>query len=170
MHKPIFTDKGATFDETQRHRYKLWRTWGEGGRLAHFIMLNPSTADAAILDPTVTRCLGFALAWSCDGLVVTNLFALRSTDPRALYSEEDPVGSDNDAYIRAAADRCDINVCAWGVHGAYLDRGRHVAELLQAYRPQCLGVTKDGHPKHPLYLKSETELVAYAPALVGELA
>jgi hypothetical protein len=170
MQKPVFIDKGATFDKTQRYRYKLWRTWGEGGRLAHFIMLNPSTADAEVLDPTVTRCLSFALAWSCDGMVVTNLFALRSTDPRGLYAVDDPIGGGNDAYIRAAADRCDINVCAWGVHGAYLDRGRTVAELLQPYRPQCLGVTKAGHPKHPLYLKQATELIAYAPMLVEELA
>jgi hypothetical protein len=170
MHKPIFIDKGVIFDYTKRYRYKLWRTWGDGGRLAHFIMLNPSTADAEILDPTVTRCLRFALAWSCDGLVVTNIFALRSTDPKALYAEEDPIGDDTDAYVRAAADRCDINVCAWGVHGAYLDRGKIMTELLQPYQPKCFGVTKDGHPKHPLYLKHDTELVAYTPTLVEELA
>jgi len=170
MRKPLFVDTGVIFDYTKRYRYKLWRTWGDGGRMAHFIMLNPSTADDKVLDPTVTRCLSFALSWSCDGMVVTNLFALRSTDPNALYDEEDPVGDDTDNYIRAAADRCDINVCAWGVHGAYLERGRAVAELLRPFNPKCFGLTQAGHPKHPLYLKSTTELVAYAPVLVEEPA
>lgn len=47
-------------------------------------MLNPSTADAEIDDPTITRCIGFAKSWGFGGLMVGNLWAYRATDPKEL--------------------------------------------------------------------------------------
>lgn len=157
----VFTHSGATFDATERYRYMLERDWVKHPkRLCNFVMLNPSTADAKVLDPTVTRCVGYARDWGYDGLIVTNIFAFRSTNPKLLRAVDDPVGPDNDAAILAAAYRSELVIAAWGTHGKLDGRGRAVAEQLrQAMQSdlKCLGVTKHGHPKHPLYLCRDTQ-------------
>jgi hypothetical protein len=144
---------GATFSRRRRHRYALWRTWDVGG-LCNFVMLNPSTADETANDPTVARCVAGARRWGFGGVVVTNLFALRSTDPAGLRGVRDPVGPGNDAFIAAAARRARLVVCAWGNRGTYLGRSRDVLALLAdlGATPFCLAVTRHGEPAHPLYL------------------
>jgi hypothetical protein len=94
---------------------------------------------------------------------VANLFALRATDPRELYKAADPVGPENDAHVRAAAEQCHPVVCAWGVHGGLRLRDERVGRLLVdvGVPVACLGTTKDGHPRHPLYVAAKTELVPY---------
>jgi hypothetical protein len=149
----------ATFSVDRTYRYHLHRGWGDGPSCV-FLMLNPSTADAFVLDPTVTRCVRFAKRWGAGSLTVLNIFALRSTDPRGLYSHPDPVGPANDAVIREHTTGAGLVIAAWGVHGAHLDRAAAVARALAAagVNLQCLGVTKDGHPRHPLYVKGGTPL------------
>ena len=155
---PEFTSKGATFGPDRIYRYMLWRKW-EGGNQQDcvFIMLNPSTADEDVLDPTVTRCVGFARDWGYSGLIVANIFALRATDPRVLIRAAEPVGPDNNKVLAVATARSNCIICAWGVHGKLNDRGQAVLALLSGRTLECLGVTKNGHPKHPLYLKRDTQ-------------
>jgi hypothetical protein len=118
-------------------------------------MLNPSTADAEKLDPTIRRCLRFSQAWGYGGMAVVNLFALRATNPRALYQSEDPVGPENLRYLQEATGGAGGVVAAWGAHGAYRGQGKVVHDLLfgssgaMAYH---LGLTQGGQPRHPLYL------------------
>ena len=118
----VRADSGAKFSPCRTWRYLLWRTWGDPDRRAMFVGLNPSTADETQDDPTVRRCLGFARAWGFGGLMMTNLFGLRSTDPRGLLAVDDPVGPGNDAAILAQARRCPLVVLAWGNHGRLDDR------------------------------------------------
>lgn len=144
-----------------RYRYSLTRQWGaDPARRAVWIMLNPSTADATVDDPTVRRCLGFSRAWGCDSLEVVNLFALRATDPRELRTAVDPVGPENDGALRDAVDRGDLVVAAWGAHGVLHGRA---AAVRAVFGPEvrCLGVTKAGMPRHPLYVRSGTPLTAF---------
>jgi hypothetical protein len=138
----------ATFSPCRTYRYALTRVWAPGRPLAAFIMLNPSTADALDDDATIRRVSGFARSWTAGGILVLNLFALRATDPRQLRQHPDPVGP---------------VVCAWGVHGVLADRDQRVLELLRArcVRPLCLGTTKDGHPRHPLYVPGSTPTTDY---------
>jgi hypothetical protein len=145
----IGESSGAIFSPCEIYRYRLWRRWGKGPHCA-WIMLNPSTANEIDNDPTIRRCIGFARAWGFSGVEIVNIFALRSTDPRGLLQVEDPIGPDNDRHIREAAVRADMVIAAWGVHGELRGRGAAVRAMLGDVR--CLGVTKDGHPKHPLYL------------------
>lgn len=170
MARMDYTNQGATFDAERVYRYKLWREWGGGSLTAWrhvlWIMLNPSTADEHVLDPTLRRCQGFALEWGFDGFEVCNIFALRSTDPKALYKHDDPVGPDNDRVIIESAIAADCVVVGWGTHGKYSRRGADVTAMLERYQiaVQCLGTTADGFPKHPLYLSCATPRQLFRPA------
>ncbi|RMH11354.1 MAG: DUF1643 domain-containing protein [Planctomycetota bacterium] len=152
----------ASFDRTGQYRYTLSRRWSQGPRRACFCLLNPSTADARRNDPTVRRCIGFAQEWGFDALEVVNIFALRATDPRELARHPAPIGPGNDRAIRRAAHRADFVVLGWGAHGSRFDRGRQVAQMLQIHcQLHCLGLTAEGHPKHPLYLPRSTQPIPF---------
>ncbi len=153
------SDRGAAFSPCGRYRYGLWRRWG-AGQAALFIGLNPSTADAEIDDPTVRRCMRFARDWGYAGLLVANLFGLRSTDPRGLRGLRDPIGPDNDAWIARYQEQAGLVVAAWGAGGALNGRDRAVLAMLKT--PRCLGKTKAGAPRHPLYIAASTRPRAYA--------
>lgn len=160
----------ATFDAapymSRVYRYSLGRVLDQkSASTCAWVMLNPSTADAFADDPTIRRCIGFARAWGYDRTIIVNLFALRSTDPRALYSAEDPIGPLNDGAIRGVASTADVVVAAWGKHGALHNRGRQVARLIaEAGRPLCcLAMNKDGSPAHPLYQPGRRVPLSWAP-------
>lgn len=145
---------GAVFSVDREYRYRLWREWSTGEGTCTFVMLNPSTADECILDPTVRRCVGYAKDWGYQRLEVANIFALRSTQPRALYGVADPVGPENDDAILGACRGARIVVAAWGDHGKLRDRGETVLAMLKSYGIAVyhLGLTAGGRPRHPLYL------------------
>ncbi len=153
------------------YRYSLTRSWFQADTpkgdktFCLFVMLNPSTADASLDDPTIRRCVGFASRWGYRHLSVVNLFALRATDPTALYavSPSYAIGGDNDAHIRMHAKAADLVVCAWGSHGGLRNRDREVKKILleeAADRVMALGWTKGGQPRHPLYMSSVAEPVS----------
>lgn len=144
----------AVYSDCENYRYSLTRVWEPAGRKAAFIMLNPSTATEVQNDPTVERCERRARALGFGAFNVTNIFAWRDTDPRKMRKAADPVGLANDQAIREACDWADQIVAAWGTHGAHLERGASVETLLRATGLPVyhLGLSKAGHPKHPLYI------------------
>jgi hypothetical protein len=156
---------GATFSPCRRYRYTLWRQWDERPPAA-FIMLNPSTADETANDPTVERCQRRAQAMGYGGIRVANIFALRSTDPRALYTAEDPVGPENDHALLTLAQGVSLVICAWGSHGRHQGRGVAVRALLHAHDIplHVLRLNQDGNPQHPLYIGYDV-----APVLWGSV-
>jgi hypothetical protein len=151
----------AVFSADGRYRYMLTRLWGSA-RPAVFIGLNPSSATADANDPTITREIDFARRWGCGGLIKANLFGLVSTDPAGLLEVPDPVGPENDMWIRNATLTGSPLICAWGTgstggpHVVRLRRAREqkVVDALRAARLvlSCLGRNADGSPCHPLYL------------------
>jgi hypothetical protein len=151
---------GAVFDLSGKYRYTLWRVWRTDAPRATFIMLNPSTADAYKNDSTITRCIAFASTWNFGSLEVVNLFAYRATHPRELFNADDPIGPENDSYLLRAIARSSCIVAAWGTKGTLLGRDLQVLQLLGCCHASCLGLTKEGHPRHPLYLKGNTSLMA----------
>jgi hypothetical protein len=157
-------EASAVFSEDMTYRYKLTRTWGTSGTHAVWVMLNPSTADARQDDPTIRRCTAFTKAWGLDGLVVVNLFALRATDPVELLGHPAPVGEANDRFIRDAVHPWSVVVAAWGTHKIAAARARAVLGILTAQTDAvgCLGVTKDGRPRHPLYVPATHALERFA--------
>ena len=144
----------AVYSDCERYRYLLTRVWNADGRKALFVMLNPSTATEVQNDPTVERCERRARTLGFGAFRVTNIFAWRATDPRDMRAAKDPIGPENDAAILGSVPWADQIICAWGTHGAHLDRGPEVERLLKATDRDLfhLGLTKAGHPKHPLYI------------------
>jgi len=149
------SEAGARFSRCRRWRTLLWRRWDAGRPVANFLMLNPSTADEVQLDPSCTRARVYAERWGFGALIVTNLFAWRATDPGEMKVAPDPVGKGNDAAILAAAREAALLVCAWGNHGAHLERSRRVVSLLRsaAIGLHVLKMNGGGEPAHPLYLR-----------------
>ncbi len=143
-----------------RYRYSLTRTFFTGRGRVLFVMLNPSTADAEIDDPTIRRCIGFARRWGFQELAVANLFAWRATDPRELRQAVDPVGPENDRHLMRLSGCADAVIAAWGARGNYHNRAAEVLGLLEG-AIEHLGLTKQGHPKHPLYLRADVGREVY---------
>lgn len=144
----------AVYSDCERYRYSLTRVWDGAGPRALFIMLNPSTATEVQNDPTVERCERRARALGYGAFRVLNIFAYRATDPRDMRRADDPVGPGNDDAMLEGLDWGTDVICAWGTHGAHLGRGPEVAALLRATGRELrhLGLSKEGHPKHPLYI------------------
>ena len=144
----------AVYSDCEHYRYALTRVWDEAAKRITFVMLNPSTATEVQNDPTVERCERRARTLGYGAFRVTNIFAWRATDPKDMRAAADPIGPANDAAITEAAQWAGAAICAWGTHGAHLDRGPEVAEILKQTGVSLyhLGLSQAGHPKHPLYI------------------
>lgn len=145
--------KGAILSTGRKYRYVLWRNWDTGSGNVMFVGLNPSTADETEDDPTIRRCIGYARDWGFGGIYMLNLFAYRATKPKILNGVEYPIGPMNDKFLEKYHKLARLSIACWGNHGAYHNRGRDVIEKLGAENLSCLGVTQEGQPRHPLYLK-----------------
>jgi hypothetical protein len=159
----LFANGDAIISHCGRHRYLLTREWASGPT-ATFIMLNPSTADASNDDPTIRRCIGFAKREGCGRLAVVNLYSMRATDPRDVSRAMWPNGPDAIQHLGDALDAADGPViCAWGADPVAIGRRDLVLGMIRdaGKRPMCLGMSKGGSPRHPLYLRSDAPLVPF---------
>lgn len=154
-----------------RYRYELRRWWGDTDKdgWCVFVMLNPSTANADIPDPTMTRCVNYARAWGFGGLIIVNLFAFRATDPNAMCKAENPIGIENDCYIDEALRVGRRVVVAWGDHGRFRFRGREVIAriLAMGIEPLCFGLTNLAQPRHPLRQRNDAELIPVTRGMIS---
>jgi hypothetical protein len=146
--------------DQKQYRYILRRIWDKELPAFMFLMMNPSTADIEVDDPTVARCQAFARRWGGGSLYVTNTFAYRATNQRDLLAASDPIGPDNDRHILAAARRVTRIIVAYGQpHRALRQRGLDVCSLLRrnGHDLHALKINADGSPRHPLYIKGEVK-------------
>jgi len=153
------TTNNAIFSDDRKYRYVLSRVWDDSKPAVLLIGLNPSTADETKNDPTIRRCIGFAQKWGFGSLYVCNLFAYRATYPQDLFKQEDPVGSENDEWIKKIQNEVDLVVLAYGNHGHY--KSRHLEILRIINNPHCINTSKSAMPMHPLYLKYTENPVPY---------
>jgi len=161
-------EKNAVFDKDKIYRYSLIRKWNNNGIKIVWIMLNPSTADENIDDPTIRRCIGFSKIWGAGEMEIVNLFAYRSTSPKKLYTYTDPIGKDNDLFILNSVKKANKIIIAWGTHGSLDKRSEYIMfNLLKNYHKKIffLKKLKDGEPGHPLYIKYTQELNYYENGL-----
>ena len=167
-------DRGALLSRDRRYRYLLWRFWGVSTllRLVAFIGLNPSTADENEDDPTIRRCIGFAKAWGYEGILMVNLWGFRATEPKDLMLEaafgKDIRGPANYDWVRWACRRAELVVASWGADGSWDEGAEYCVKKIRPILNDrqtplfCLGETKAGQPRHPLYLKKTTKPVVWS--------
>lgn len=164
--EPKYTDAGATLSSCELYRYSLWRKWADGPKGA-FVMLNPSTADGTLDDPTIRRVVAFAKAFGWGGVTVVNLFAFRATQPAAMLAAKDPVGPANDVTLECVLKAADAGVvCGWG-------RGEGAVKVAErAFAVRCMAArwgvtltalqfTASGTPGHPLYIPAKARPIPY---------
>ena len=161
---------GTVFSEDRKYRYSLYREWDIKKPRIAFIGLNPSTADEHVDDPTIRRCIDFAKKWGFGSMLMGNIFAFRSTDPELLFKVTNPEGVGNDYWLDKIQMASDKTVACWGIHGEFKDRGYHVRLNLTADRTKphnarnalyVFGITKEGYPKHPLYLRKTSKIIRW---------
>lgn len=170
-HTMKYSHYGAELSPCGKYRYRLWRLWDANltrGRVC-WIMLNPSTADGDQDDPTIRRCVGLSKSWGFSGIRVVNLFAYRATNPKViregLKTGLDVVGPANREKICLVASGANMVIAAWGSHGAISERRWDTIKDLHTFgiSLMCVGLTKFGHPKHPLYVPGTVQLIPYNP-------
>lgn len=163
VQKSLFGHSSAVFSACQKYRYRLDRVWDNSLPPLAFGMLNPSTADHERNDATIERCERRAKSLGYGSLIVWNLFAFRATDPKSLKQQRDPIGPENDSFIREALietqNRRGQVIVGWGAYGSILNRHHQVRDLARDLKIDlyCLGITLAGQPKHPLYISYESE-------------
>jgi hypothetical protein len=172
--------KDAVISECGKYRYYLSRkldSRDSNHGVTTFIMLNPSTADATQDDPTIRRCMAFGRAWRSRAIQVINLFAARATSPKDMMAMDDPVGPDNRKWWDYASEVSRHSssipqrvICAWGAHGGFMEQDLTAMGWLDEWKAvrdtagharHCFGITKEGHPRHPLYVAAATPLIKY---------
>jgi hypothetical protein len=167
MNENLFGDRAAAtavVSACGRYRYSLERRWGAGDRSLLWIMLNPSTADAAQDDRTISRCVRFSRGFGFDSLIVGNLYAYRATDKSQLWEVEDPAGPEADQWLAQLASTATDVICAWGEEGPIRGRADAVRRMLRGIpSASYLVMNASGHPRHPLYVHGSTERKVWHP-------
>ena len=166
-----YIEKNAIISECGTYRYSLARIWERGRKLVLFVGLNPSTADAYSDDPTIRRCVGFAQSWGFGGLIMCNMFTFRCTDPEEIPATANLNGPLWLPSIMTCCLCCDLAICCWGAHrlAARQYDFANLIEKLMHKRPSCLGLTKNGSPKHPLYLRKDCQPILFPRERPDEL-
>jgi len=157
----------ATLSPCGKYRHHLVRRVDDkNDKILTFIMLNPSTADATMDDPTIRKCKGFCERLGYSVLSVVNLFDYRATDPKQLKLVSEPCSKHNLGCIRATAIMSDKVICAWGIGGTFGRQNEKILELMAKEKipAYALDITKDGHPKHPLYIGYDKTPVIFREA------
>lgn len=148
----------AKLSQCRKYRYALWRKWADGPRVL-FVMLNPSTADETVNDPTIVRCIEFATSWGFGSLAVGNLFAYRTPSPALLKIAAEPIGPRNDHWLQKLKTDSTLAIAGWGNHGNHLGRRGAVLKLIPGFHH--LGLNQTGEPRHPLYIPGTTQPTAW---------
>ena len=157
-----YLENDAVISDCGKYRYLLRRTWDHAKPRALLIMLNPSTADARQDDATIRSCVRLLTGLGYGSMEVVNLFAFRATDPREVLrmtAAGDPVGARNQEVIECAASDAGLIICAWGTNGSHIQQAETVLGWLSDRETFALGLSKEGHPRHPLYLKADAPLL-----------
>lgn len=139
-----------------------------------FVMINPSTADETLPDRTIQKCEAIAKIHKCTDLYVVNLFPLRTKDVKEVEkylgntpaSEYREIDKENwryfDNVFTSSLDP--IIICGWGKYDKIRPTKWQAKEFLKRYghmKLKCLKINSDGSPKHPLFVRANTELLDY---------
>jgi hypothetical protein len=161
------TESSATISSCGLYRYVLQRRWGAGTHCL-FVGLNPSTAGVSTDDATTRKCMRLASSWGFSGMTIANLFAVRCRHPQILSTHRDPIGPENDRFLLPTIEQAHTVVAMWGNHGlkSYgLSERRDQCILSLRNDWQCVGITQQGAPRHPLYVTNRSRLMKFPGGL-----
>ena len=120
-------------------------------------MLNPSSADENIDDPTTKKVISYSKKWGYGGLHICNLYTYRTTSPKILFDIPKNKRGSNKNEIKKYAKKSSKVVYAWG------NKEKVPPWLNQMVpNPSFIELSKEGVPKHPLYLKSNLKLKSFS--------
>ena len=154
----------AIISKCDTYRYELSREWDFTKGYVCFVGLNPSTADDHLDDPTIRRCVNFAKSWGYGGIIMTNLFHYRATNPKDMISKgfgaipiQGFTSDFADSHIIRSCSRAGLIIACWGTNGNTFNRDLYVKKTLKEnnIKLHYLKLTKEGFPSHPLYLKKD---------------
>ena len=168
MEYPEGIKRSADISDCGRYRYCLGRSWDTRIPSCVFVGLNPSTADAEKDDATIRRCISFTQRFGFGGFTMLNLYAFRATDPRELLTVANPIGPGNNKTFLSVSSAVNVFICAWGPPKSHYERKLHfsrrvreVLELIAQSKVYCLGLSKEGYPRHPLRIPTKKDLEEY---------
>jgi len=156
--------KSAIISDCGKYRYELRRKLSNNSGKLLFIMLNPSIADSNIDDATAYRCMKHTRDIGYGELIVANIFAYRSTDPKVLLdlNIQTLIGPKNEEHLYRLAKEANLIICGWGSYGYLFDRGFTVYKelILKGFKLHCFKRNqskfgKFAQPSHPLYLSKK---------------
>jgi hypothetical protein len=165
--KTLFQHSEAHFSPCEKFRYWLRRDWDLDKAPISFLMLNPSTADEMVNDPTIERCQRRAIAMGFGSMIIVNLFPFRMTDSKLLNTVDNLLGDAKqaDEAILRAVELSQMTVCGWGKHALAAPRAQHIMALITQVGLQnkvmCLQLNADNSPQHPLYIGYAKQPVPY---------
>jgi hypothetical protein len=138
-------------DETKRYAYR--QTWNQEAPHVLWVMLNPGTGETEMRRRnTLERCVKWSMQWGFGGLYFGNVFSERTKSAKQLVSLATSQDELNEQAVRFLCTLSKEVVVAWGAFGSRLNRAAVVASLIP--EAKCLGLTKSGQPRHPLYVAS----------------
>lgn len=130
------------------------------------IGINPSTAAPNAPDRTIARVMRFAADNGFDSWTMLNVYPQISTDPQGLHTEFDgALKAENERHIARMVQGRPTLLAAWG--GLIASRPYLrllLRDILQVANDagcewMSLGdLTKNGHPRHPLYVRADAPL------------
>ena len=148
------------------YRYTLSRTWDERKPRWLWVCLNPLPEDPYKPSLLTSRLTSFTTDGGGGGWFLAHLYAWRASKPEDLFMmpEAQRIGPRNDlSLLEFAQDAQKYQgriVAAWGAHPKARGRSAEVLKILRRYRTvHCLGLTKAGFPRHPLYVPGAVQIV-----------
>lgn len=134
--------------------------------------INPSTAKPNKLDNTVRRVDRFAKDNGYDGYIMINIYPQISTDPKNIHTKSDRIYYEKNLEILKDIFEAYPNADMWAAWGTlietrdYFYQGlKDIYDLMKDYNLNWIHfnkLTKAGHPRHPLYLKADSEIFVFS--------
>lgn len=152
-------NKDGYISSCKKYRYFIEREWDSSLDKAMFILLNPSETGLYEDNPTIRKCMGFSKGLGYGGIYLANLYSYRATNPKELKKviekkgEIYAQGEKNIEIIKKLEKRSDILILGWGNNAKNFQMSQDILKILDRKKMRCLDITKEGEPKHPLYIR-----------------
>ena len=148
-------------NENKIYRYALGKS---GKKMIICIALNPSSATDKEPDRTFNKICSILKNQdeNYDGFVLLNLCPMRGAKPKEVQYDEE-LANKNAKIVKKYLDKYPQAPiwCAWGgniCQKKFKYYFYKISHLIENRKCACTSETTKGHPRHPLYVASDTQL------------